>query len=40
LRAPKTPLERTMRLTNGNVEVLKPAIELKAKPQESLFKNG
>ena len=28
-----------MRLTNGNVEVLQPAIELKAKPQDYLFRN-
>jgi len=28
-----------VRLTNGNVEVLQPAIELKAKPQDYLFRN-
>ena len=38
--APKTPrARRTVRLTNGNVEVLTPAIELKAKPRDYLFKN-
>jgi integrase len=38
--APKTlRARRTVRLTNGNVEVLTPAIELKAKPQDYLFKN-
>jgi len=38
--APKTPrARRTVRLTNGNVEVLQPAIELKAKPQDYLFRN-
>ena len=28
-----------MRLTRGNAEVLKPLIELKAQPQDYLFKN-
>jgi hypothetical protein len=38
--APKTPrARRTIRLTRGNAAMLKPLIELKARPQDHLFKN-
>ena len=38
--APKTQrARRTVRLTRGNVEVLEPLFELKARPHDYLFKN-
>ena len=38
--APKTPrARRTVRLTRGNAAILEPLIELKARPQDYLFKN-